>query len=271
MITVLGHAGFIGSQIVQELQQRNLEYFLPGRDEDLKGKNLGKVIFCIGLTADAKKKPFDTIEAHINKLSEIIRYSQFDDITYASSARVYVHGTGLASETGNIAVDVADPFELFNLTKLTAESLLRNTVPHFKSVRYANVYGLDIHSENFLTSIISEAIARGTVTLHTTPDSAKDYISLRDAASLTVDIALRGTQQIYNVASGINTTNKQITDRIAQVLNCEIVYSDQAKQIIFPPIDTAFIRREFNFRPSNPVSEDIDLLIAAFKKELSSI
>ena len=92
MITVLGHSGFIGSHIVDGLKSKGMKVFLPGRNEDLRGKTLGKVIYCIGLTADAKKKPFDTIAAHINKLSEIILHSDFEDITYASSTRVYIHG-----------------------------------------------------------------------------------------------------------------------------------------------------------------------------------
>lgn len=266
MITVFGHKGFIGSQIVKELEKRNLEYFLPERDENVEGKDLGKVIYCIGLTADAKRRPFETINAHINKLSEIIRLCKFEDITYASSARVYVHGLGLASEAGLVSVDVSDPFELFNLTKLTAESLLLNTVSNFKSVRYSNVYGTDLTSENFLTSILTEAIKTDSVTLYTTPDSSKDYISVNDAAKLTVDISLSERNGIYNVASGINRTNKEITDKISGVLKCRIVYAEKAKRIVFPTIDIFLIKEEFKFKPSTHLIDDIDILIDVFHK-----
>jgi nucleoside-diphosphate-sugar epimerase len=270
MITVLGHKGFIGSQIVNELQARSLEYYLAGRDEDLSGKNLGQVIYCIGLTADAKRKPFDTIQAHISKLMDVIRFSKYESITYASSSRVYIHGKGQVTESDAVLVDVADPFELFNLTKLTAEALLLNTVDNFKSVRYSNVYGADIHSENFLTTIITEAIDKGAVTLHTTADSAKDYISVYDAARLTVDIALHGKHKIYNVASGINTRNGEITNKIKEILNCGIYYDSNARQVLFPSINIQRIKEEFAFQPSTFLAADIELLVAAYKQELKN-
>jgi nucleoside-diphosphate-sugar epimerase len=271
MITIFGHKGFIGSQIVKEAERRKLDYFLPARDENVRGKDLGKIIYCIGLTADAKKKPFETINAHINKLSEIIQLCHFEDITYASSTRVYVHGSGLASESEPVSVDVSDPFELFNLTKLTAEALLVNTVANFKSVRYSNVYGTDINSENFLTTIITEALDKGSVILQTTADSAKDYISVYDAARITVDISLRGKQKIYNVASGINTTNGEIMNKIKEVLNCEIYYANNARQIIFPAINIQRIKEEFEFQPSTFLAEDIGILITAYRRELKKL
>ncbi len=152
MISVFGHKGFIGSQVVRELQRREIPFYLPDRDEDVTGRQYGKLIYCIGLTADAKKKPFETIQAHINKLADIIRTAKYDEIVYASSTRVYVHGTGEISESDLIPVNTEDPFELFNLTKLTGESILFNTVPNSKVIRYSNVYGVDKDSDNFLTA-----------------------------------------------------------------------------------------------------------------------
>lgn len=119
MISVFGHKGFIGSAVVRELRRRELDIYLPERDEEVTGKSYGKIIYCIGLTADAKKKPFDTIQAHITKLSDIIQHAVFEEIVYASSTRVYVHGVGELSESDLIPVNTEDPFELFNLTKLT--------------------------------------------------------------------------------------------------------------------------------------------------------
>lgn len=264
MISVFGHKGFIGSQVVSELQKREIPFYLPERDEDLTGRQYGKLIYCIGLTADAKKKPFDTIQAHINKLSDIIRTAQFDEILYASSTRVYVHGSGEISESDLIQVNTEDPFELFNLTKLTGESLLINTVPNSKVIRYSNVYGVDKESENFLTAVIKEALNTGNVNLQTTPDSSKDYISVFDAARLTVDIAMSGKQRIYNVASGFNIRNSDILAKVRQVTGCTISYSPKAQCIRFPRIDNTRITNEFGFIPSSDLLEDISLIIKTF-------
>lgn len=269
MITVLGHKGFIGSEVVRQLALRKIPVQLPERDEDLTGRDLGNLIYCIGLTADAKRLPFETLAAHLHKLEQIIRHSSFEKITYASSARIYVHGENPVSEKELVRVDVSDPFELFNLSKLTAESLLFNTVEKFHSVRYSNVYGLDTASENFLSSIIGDALQNGKVTLRTTPESAKDYISVSDAARMTIEIALRGVEKIYNVASGFNTTNDEILGALQAALGCRISYTQDAKKYIFPPIDISRIRSEFGFKPGTRLMDDFNLLINEFRKTIS--
>lgn len=109
-----------------------------------------------------------------------------------------------------------------------------NTVPDAKIIRYSNVYGVDKESDNFLTSIIRDALTKGHITLFTTPDSAKDYISVADAASLTVDIALSGKERIYNVATGINISNEVILKRVSEITGCTLSYSPDAKKIEFP-------------------------------------
>lgn len=265
MISVFGHKGFIGSQVVRELENRQIPYYLPERDEDVSGRSYGKLIYCIGLTADAKKKPFETIQAHINKLSDIIRNAMFDEIVYASSTRVYVHGEGDISESDLIPVNTEDPFELFNLTKLTGESLLVNTVPDSKIIRYSNVYGVDKESDNFLTSVIRDALNTGHINLQTTPDSAKDYISVFDAAKLTVDITLSGKQKIYNVASGFNVSNESILEKVKEITGCTITYSPDAKRILFPRIINDRVKGEFGFIPSSDLLDDIELIIKSFR------
>jgi len=271
MITLLGATGFIGSAILKKMQSEGIEVYDPARNEDLTGKYLGNIIYCIGLTNDAKYKPFETLEAHINKLKNIIEQCTFDAITYCSSTRVYIHNTTEAKENSLINVDTADAFEFFNLTKLTAESLLFNTVEKFKIVRLSNIFGPDFTSDNFLTSIIRDALTTGKITLRSSALSQKDYLHVSDAADLITAIALDDkTQGIYNVASGVNVTNGEILEVISKITGCEVEYTAGAEDIIFNPIDVIRIKDELNFKPKALLLDEIPKIIEDFKKHLNN-
>ena len=254
MITVLGASGFIGSHLVDTLSRRGLNFYAPQRNEDLTGKDLGDIIYCIGLTADAKYKPHETVEAQVCKLQEVIQYCSFRSIVYCSSTRVYIHNKENTNEDAPISVDVNDSFELFNLTKLLSESLLKNTVKNYKSVRLSNVIGNDFTSENFITSIVKDAICNKKVVMRTTPDSSKDYIFIDDAVNLILQIALSpDSKGIYNIASGYNTNNESILNELSTLTSAEVVYSENPEKIIFLPIDISKIIVEFGFKPTQNI------------------
>ena len=89
LITVLGATGFIGRNLVKKLNEDGKTIYIPGRNEIIKDKFLGDVIYAIGLTADFRERPYDTIIAHVCKLIEIMQNNTFKSLTYLSSTRVY--------------------------------------------------------------------------------------------------------------------------------------------------------------------------------------
>src|ERR1700686_1955024 len=89
LITVLGGSGFIGSHLVQKIRQLGMDCYRPERDDELAGKKLGDVIYCIGLTADFRRKAFQTVDAHVCKLRDVLERCDFDSLSYLSSTRLY--------------------------------------------------------------------------------------------------------------------------------------------------------------------------------------
>lgn len=269
MYTIFGSSGFIGSAVCENLKKTNQKIYLTDRNEKLYGKNLGKVIYCIGLTADAKTKPYETVEAHITKLLRIIQHNEIESLTYCSSTRLYIH-TDETDENAIINVNVNDQFELFNLTKLVAESLLINTVKNCKIVRLSNVIGEDYYSGNFITSIIKDALVNSQIILRTGPKSCKDYILLEDAVNLIIKIAKDGKQKIYNVASGLNTSNEDILHEIKRLTGCQIKYEKDVDNIIFSPIKIEKIKSEFNYTPSILMVDYLETLINKFRLNIKA-
>lgn len=269
MITVLGASGFIGSGLVTRLASLGVDHCAVGREEDLPGANLGHVIYCIGLTADFRSRPFDTVAAHVCKLLEVLRNCRFDSLLYLSSTRLYSDVDESTAEESMLRIAPLNPSDLYNASKIMGESIVLNCGRHAKVARLSNVYGCDVTSDNFLASIIRDAITRKKIELHTSPDSAKDYISLDNVVDGLIQIATSGKEQIYNLASGVNVANAQLTEKLRALTGCAVQFSEAAQLVTFPPINIDRMRTEFDFHPSF-VLDDLPELVDSYKRNSES-
>jgi nucleoside-diphosphate-sugar epimerase len=265
MITLLGASGFIGQRLHKRLEELNLERYAPARGEDLSGKQLGDVIYCIGLTADFRSRPFDTVEAHVSKLLDVLRNSNFDSLLYLSSTRLYGADENSTNEESTLRVAPLNPGDLYNISKAMGESLALNSGHRTRVARLSNVYGADFTSDNFLSTIIRQAITSGKIVLQTSAASAKDYVSANDVIDGLIDIATRGRQQIYNLASGVNVSNGELAESLRRLTSCEVEFAPAAQTVCFPKIDIERMQSEFNFTPSLLLG-DLPHLVELYKK-----
>lgn len=259
--TILGASGFIGRHLVGALESAGHEVFAPAKNSPVLGSQaLGHVLYCIGLTADFRSRPFDTVRAHVGVLTDVLENAQFDSLLYLSSTRVYARSAA-ASETDATSVDVSDSSDLYNISKLAGESLcLSCGRPGVKVARLSNVVGHDPASENFIFALIREALA-GRIELQSAPSSAKDYILLKDVVALLPRIAAEGRERIYNVASGTNISHQEIATRLAALTGCALTVRAGATAVNFPAIDTRRIQAEFGFQAGS-VLDALPALIA---------
>jgi nucleoside-diphosphate-sugar epimerase len=257
--TVLGASGFIGSRLSAELKGRGVDVLAPARDADLSGEDLGTVFYCIGLTGDAPRRPFETVKAHVEKLSEVLRRCRFDQIVYLSSTRLYL-GAPVGNEDGELRIDPNDRGRVFNLSKALGESLVLQDEWRGRIVRLSNVYGPDWESESFLPTILTTACRDGAVTIRDAPESAKDYVHVQDAVQALIRIALEGREPLYNVASGRNVGSGELAEELRRVADCTVDFGAGAATVVFPPIDTARLQAEFPFSPRS-VLDDLPGLV----------
>jgi nucleoside-diphosphate-sugar epimerase len=265
MITVLGGQGFIGRRLIERLDELELERYAPAREEPLTGKHLGQIIYCIGLTADFRSRPFDTVAAHVCKLLEVLRDCDFDSLLYLSSTRLYGAGAESTKEEAELRVTPSNPSDLYNLSKAMGESLALNCGKHTRVARISNVYGPDFTSDNFLTTVIKDAVRENKVVLQTSSASAKDYVSVADVVNGLIDIATKGKERIYNVASGCNLSNGELAAALMSLTGCVVEFAAAAPTVSFPVIDTERLKSEFTFQPSN-VLNDLERLVALYRE-----
>jgi len=264
MITILGAGGFIGSHLVKRLQARKIEYYAPHRQEDFSGKHLGHVIYCIGVTADFRTRPLDTVEAHVCRLLEVMRFCEYDSLLYLSSTRLYNISVDPAHEGAPLYVNPSDPSDLYNISKAMGEALLHNSARKARIARISNVYGLDFNSDNFLSSVIKEALSSRLIVLRTSLDSEKDYVSIDDVADALLGIALTGNHDVYNVASGTNVTNHRLMEKISSLTGCRVEVAPGSGTVKFPRISIERIKAEFPYDPSS-ILNDIGKMVELYE------
>lgn len=265
MITILGASGFIGSHLAGRLQQFKLQFQAVKRHDPIPGGNLGNVIYCIGVTADFRSKPFETVDAHVCALLELVRKHEFDSLLYLSSTRLY-GGADSTAEEETLLVEPQNASDLYNLSKLMGESITLNCGRTGRVARISNVYGEDFTSNNFLPSILRQAARGEKIRFETAPESEKDYVWVYEVIENLIWIAAQGKQQIYNVASGKNVSHGELAAKLQQLTGCEIEFAPDAPAIRFPQINIDRVRGEFGIVPSSVLS-DLDWLLQLYKND----
>jgi len=267
MFTVLGASGFIGSALTKYLKNKGADVFSPERNyAPENNKSLGHVIYCIGLTADFRTRPLDTINSHVCLLTRFLSESNYTSFTYLSSARVYA-GLQDTNENAVLRADPTDPDHLYNLTKMTGEAAC-HALAGIKAriVRLSNVVGLDRSSPNFIFSLIRDAVDAHALRMSSAQESEKDYILLEDVVRSIHAISQSAHSGVYNIASGININNAEIVNIIKARTGCAVEWKADAPAIRYPIIKNKLLQREFGIKPRT-IRDALPQLIESFKKE----
>jgi nucleoside-diphosphate-sugar epimerase len=264
LITILGAAGFIGSALARRLTDMGLNCQTPAKGQDPAGRKLGDVIYCVGLTADFRSRPFETVEAHVCHLLHVLRDCDFESLVYLSSTRVYRNQAGIGREDDLVSIDSSNPDDLYGTSKLMGESVALASGRKVRIARLSNVYGADFNSENFLSTMVKDAVSGNEITVRSSPDSAKDYISLNDVVEGLIKITREGKQDIYNLASGVNVSNLQLTQRLSELTNCRITFDPAGATQCFPRINIDRMQSEFRFQPRS-ILEELETVVESYQ------
>jgi nucleoside-diphosphate-sugar epimerase len=269
--TVLGASGFVGSTLVDHLRRRSHDVVAPARGEAVS-REPGHLVYCVGVTADFRMRPHDTVTAHISYLADIVGRVRPLSFLYLSSTRVY-QGSESGEESAPLALRPANPEDLYNATKIAGEALcLAQPSETVRVARLSNVFGPGMDTQirprhDFLAAVIRDAVRTGKVTLRTTLDSEKDYIGVEDVVRAIERIALKGQHRLYNLASGHNVTHRDILERITAITGCHVTVEPGSRRIYYPPIDTQRLASEFYdndpWTPSSLLDRMPELVAAA--------
>ena len=171
-------------------------------------------------------------------------------LVYLSSSRVYRRSASPATEDSLLGCDPNQLEDLYDISKMLGESVSLLSTPRAHILRLSNVYGHDPKSPTFLASIIRQALETGEIVLRTALTSAKDYIGIDDVIDVILDIVREGTQSIYNVACGRNTSHGALVAAISKITDCRVRVAPGAPEIVEPLISIQRLEDEFAFAPA---------------------
>lgn len=211
--TILGATGYIGSELYNRLSEFGERVWAPKRQSrEIFERPLGTVFYSIGMTANYSIDPFATVDAHVCYLSELLERADMQHIVYLSSVRLYDQiGTEVAIEDSPLSFSPKDPRHLYDLSKALGENLCLTASGGRGAVaRLSSVYDDGKNSLGFLSNLLKRLTCESDITLDSSPNYCRDYITLEDAISALIQIGRKNAIGIYNVASGENTYNYEI-------------------------------------------------------------
>ena len=269
IFSILGSKGFVGRNLADYLEARGHEVNRICREnEGVAPAHLGNVIYCIGLTADFRSRPFDTVEAHVCKLSRLLAAGKFTSLLYLSSTRVYEGIPPNTSADETMTLQTKPSLDgVYNISKLLGESLcLSQNNAKVRIARLSNVFGVGQNPTTFLASVLSEILQNGIVSIREARDSNKDYVPLDDILPLLESIAITGKERIYNLAGGRLLSHGELAEIVGRLTGGSIHFAEDGVLRQFPQIDISRIRREFGYAGAN-LKEQLKKLIEAMRNK----
>lgn len=218
--TVIGGSGFLGSHVVDELTRRGVEVTVFDRipspwirdnqsmrvGDMLDGEALAsacdgaRYLYHFGGIADigeAQARPFATIKTNVLGVATALEAAQTSGVErflYASTMYVY-------SAAGSF----------YRASKQAAETIIEAYAEHFDLgytlLRYGSLYGPRAQAWNGLRRYVRQVVKEGRLDYAGSGQERREYIHVRDAARLSVDVL---DEQHRNQA--ITVTGTQVLD-----------------------------------------------------------
>ncbi|MBX9872328.1 MAG: NAD-dependent epimerase/dehydratase family protein [Burkholderiaceae bacterium] len=256
--TIIGGNGFVGAALARHLSGLGWTCEIPSRDMPWPqtGRDLGHVFYCAGLTGDYLARAADTVEAHVSLLARVLQSERWESLVYLSSTRLYDALTAglLAEETARLPVAPQLPRHLFDLTKLTGESLCHAMGRgRARVARLASVYDSPADPNGFLPALlrrVAQAAPGEILAVDSSPQAERDYVHLPDVLRALVDIALRGTQTVYNVASGENVSNARLGEMVERWSGRKLAFHAPQASSGSAVVDVRRLQQDFGWRPA---------------------
>jgi len=234
---VTGGHGFLGSYVQSALAQRGEvvaagrpDVAIPSADFDrmLQSVRPELVVHCAGPASVAASvaDPGSDFEASVVVTSELLdrlcRLPRRPRVVFVSSAAVYGNPSFFPVDENA----TPGPVSPYGRHKLECEQLLRDfheahELPSV-SLRVFSAYGEGLRRQ-ILWDVCVQALSRGEVRLHGSGSETRDFVHAHDVARAltTVVDAARFEAEVYNVASGIETSIARLATLLVDALGVE--------------------------------------------------
>lgn len=263
---VVGANGFLGSAIVNELINRNIEVFAVYNIHFDKINQLAKLINHEELLASDLRPDVifyasgNYAKSHKDLLKINFALYQYS-LKFINSKLVYISSTnvyGIHNDQITESSTYNNP-ALYALSKLSGEFIVSGMV-QYSIARLTYIYGPGISNNSFIPQIIKSARTVGKITLSGNGGRMQDYIYIDDAVNFCLATAQKHNNAIYLGATGKSISNKEVAEEISKWSGCSLEYKgeDLGQSFHFDPQKTF---HELNWFPKTTFSEGIKKML----------
>jgi UDP-glucose 4-epimerase len=215
--------------------------------------------------------PADTLRVNViatQLLLDALKSTHVRSFVLASTADVYV-----ASERPHLEGDPLGTTNIYGVTKMTAEQLLRLAQMRSPGVRFfaarcSNVFGPGETNPHVLPDIIA-GVRHGSVLRLGNLEPRRDYIYVDDVAEALMQMtAYEGVHRIFNVSTHKGSSVTELVRTVERLTGKELrVEVDPAKvrrvERMSLVLDNSLIQRELNWVPATSLEEGLRGVLAA--------
>ncbi|MDQ7822524.1 MAG: NAD(P)-dependent oxidoreductase [Candidatus Eremiobacteraeota bacterium] len=162
---------------------------------------------------DATTKPLDTIHLNIVGNANILEASRLASIKrYIYASTIYVY-----SQKGGFYRCSKQASELY------IEEYRRRFGLNFTILRYGTLYGQRADHKNSIFRYLKQALEKGRIKCTGTGDEVREYIYVKDAARLSLDVLDKQFEDSHVIISGYHAMKlSDMLKMIGEILNKEI-------------------------------------------------
>lgn len=230
---VVGANGFLGSEIVNELINQEMEVIAVYKTKSANINRLAKLISNESFL-DSNFEPdyiFFAPGNYANTHEELLKINQalyLYSLKFRNSKFIYISSTNVYGiHNGTICEkSTYNNPGLYALCKLAGEFIV-SAMPYYSIVRLTYIYGPSIGNNSFIPQIIRSAKELGEITLSGNGSRMQDYIYIDDAVNLCLTSAMIKENGIYLGATGVSNSNKEVAEEISKWVDCTIRYSGE--------------------------------------------
>jgi len=307
-ILVTGGAGFVGSNLVENLVGQNIKIIIlddlfTGRIENLPKSNL--IEFVKGSVVDEElvKKLVKEVDLVFHLAARNIVVSTKDPkqdfavniggtlniLLAAREKRIKVVYTSSTSIYGNPRYlpinedDGINPLSPYSTSKLAGENYCLSFYESYglptAVVRYSNIYGKNQSPDNVYCGVVSKFfdwVMKGQAPqIHGDGESTRDFTYVTDAVEATILAGEKDKSdgKVYNVGTGIETTINQLVNKIIKMYKSNIkpTYIDRrdVDNIRRRVCNIERIRKELRWIPKITIDRGLELTKEWLEKKRS--
>ncbi len=284
---ITGGTGFIGQYFLKEFSNDNQIFVITSRDkvDDLyQNKNVFyqkadyntegfKKIFagCDAVIHLGAKRSSKEIEGHIENYFDNVRVSEelftacselgITNVVNISSTAVYDTTTKFPFSEQN----AVNPLSYYGTAKLMVENIAhifnRKKNMKIKSLRIAQVIGVGERGGYMLSIFLERCLKQEVLNVYGKGESGREYIYVKDVAR-AINYALNNPDEsgIYNIGSGILTTNLELAEAFCKIFENKLGYhllTDKKEALDFYLMDVKLVKEKMGFETKYSLEDSL--------------